>query len=159
MNKTKIVDKAKLIHYILAAMLIIVSLNLLSSKSELAFRLIGYRGYIVLTESMQPNISPGDIVIVKNINRTKIKDNDVITFNQYNEIITHRVSKTLLDGYITKGDNNRVEDQKIYKEDIIGKVVFTIPILGKVIMLLSNEYILSLELILLGGIIILNRLR
>lgn len=158
MNEIKIVTKSIFRNYIVLIILIAVTLSLLSSKSQLIYNLIGYRSYVVLSESMMPSISPGDVVLVKNINRTTIKENDIVTFYEYDETVTHRIKEVLDNGYITKGDNNISNDLQIIKEEnIVGKVVLIVPIVGKIFLLLSNPYIMSLELVLLGIILILNK--
>lgn len=106
-----------------------------------------YKGFVILTGSMTPNIKEDSVIIVKDIEFDSIKKGDIITFRT-SEIITHRVVDILQDNdgkvYLqTKGDaNNRNDDFKIYENDMIGKVVFVIPYIGKVI-----RYIKSLQFI------------
>lgn len=133
----------------------ITLLLLISSKSEKAFNLIGYRTYTVLSGSMEPEFYPGDIVIVKNKNKTELKVDDIVTFVDDGDIVTHRIMKETEEGYITKGDNNEVEDARTLKdENIIGKVLIDIPKLGYAIQFLSKPIVIAGELILLAIFII-----
>ena len=50
--------------------------------------------------------------------------------------------------YITKGDNNNTEDTfKVKYDDVIGKMVITIPYLGKIISILDNKIIILILLL------------
>lgn len=108
--------------------------------------LFGYKAYIIKSNSMEPSIKSGDVVIVKKVPEENIKVGDIITFKQNTEIITHRISKieeeNNIKKYITKGDNNNLEDsEKITYEGIKGKNIITIPYLGKIINMLENKII------------------
>lgn len=144
-----------IIHYMIMGTLAITLLLLISSKSEKAFDLIGYRTYTVLSGSMEPEFYPGDIVIVKNKNKAELKVNDIVTFVDDGDIVTHRIMKEIEEGYITKGDNNEVEDARTLEdENIIGKVLIDIPKLGYVMQFLSKPIVIAGELILLAIFII-----
>lgn len=113
----------------------------------------GYAFLEVVSGSMEPTISVGDLVII-NTHDKEVNENDVITFTDLNgSFITHRVSESLDSGLITKGDANNIEDEDIVKSDnVVGKYVFKIPYFGIVIHSLQNP--LTLILILIIGIII-----
>lgn len=78
--------------------------------------------------SMLPIAGENDIAIVyKNPKESEIKVGDIIVFvskldNETN--IFHRVIKITKEGYLTKGDNNQVDDGYIIKyEEVEGKLV------------------------------------
>ena len=149
---SKKINISKILNFMVTLIFIILALNLLTAKSEKLFEIIGYRSYTVLSGSMEPKFYPGDLVITKHKNKTDIKVDDIVTFRD-NEgvIITHRIIEKTNEGYITKGDNNNVNDADILKkENIIGEVKFSIPKLGYVSSFLSNPKIISVELILLA---------
>lgn len=130
-----------------------VLLFISSIKQENGMSLFGYKAYIITTNSMEPSIYSGDVVIVKKCKENKLQKGDVITFWQDQELITHRIARIEEDAeetqekqdtkkYITKGDNNNVEDeQKKTLNDIEGKVVLVIPKFGKIILSLENKII------------------
>ena len=108
--------------------------------------IFGYRAYIISSNSMEPTISLGDVVITKSYKKEKIYTGDVITFKQDGEVITHRILKIedTNEGtvYTTKGDNNNIEDtEQITYSQIQGKSILTIPYLGKIILMLNNKII------------------
>lgn len=80
----------------------------------------------VLSNSMSPEFNKGDIIVIKKQKDYEI--GEIITY-QTNEkdYVTHRVIEKYEDGFITKGDNNNVEDkEKIKIEQIKGKVILKI---------------------------------
>ena len=73
---------------------------------------------------MADTINVKDIVIVK---LTKdVKENDIITYRNGENFVTHRIIRIEDDQIITKGDANNTEDNPITRNDIVGKVVFII---------------------------------
>ena len=103
--------------------------------------------YMVTSESMEPKLKKNDIIIVKKgYNNEKFKIGNIISYIRSDgEIITHRINDvvTSMNGeraYITKGDNNALQDEEIVEYNaIIGKVIYTMPRLGKFINLLKNK--------------------
>lgn len=96
---------------------------------------------IVLTGSMEPSISPGDIIITTPITRKEPMIGDVIAyqakrFNGENvAVFSHRIiSGDLQSGFVVKGDANKTPDnQKPKAPDILGVVIFVIPFLGNIL--------------------------
>lgn len=113
----------------------------------------GYAYLEVVSGSMEPNISVGDLVII-NTKDKNIKNNDVVTYASSNgSFITHRVNNTLENGFVTKGDaNNSIDEEIVEEANIVGKYVFKIPHFGVMIHSLQNPF--TLILILIIGIII-----
>ncbi|HIT22630.1 MAG TPA: signal peptidase I [Candidatus Scybalousia intestinigallinarum] len=99
--------------------------------------------YVIISPSMVPNINVYDAVVTMRVPTDKIEMYDVITFlskdiNTHGTPITHRVVGIVETedgkiGYRTKGDNNNAEDNALIMEDeVIGKVLFRIPMIGYV---------------------------
>jgi signal peptidase len=98
--------------------------------------------YVVLTASMTPAIAPGDVVIVDSVPARDVAVGDVIVFEQRagDAIpITHRVigverTAGAPPAFQTKGDANEDADLNLVTPDrLIGRVVFSIPLIGHVI--------------------------
>src|SRR3972149_814314 len=87
-------------------------------------RILRRIGFIGKTEgeSMIPLIYPKDGVYIKPGTASKLKVNDIITFEQQNKLITHRIIYKKSGYVITKGDNNPQSDGRIYPNAVIGKV-------------------------------------
>ena len=79
----------------------------------------------------------GDVAVVKEINTSNLKENDIVAFkDDDNIVITHRIIEIIKDDdgtikYKTKGDNNNDEDKGYVKpEQIEGIYKFRIGKLG-----------------------------
>lgn len=106
--------------------------------------------YTIISGSMEPTIHVYDVVFdVAPKSPQDIKVGDVITFTSTSSIsqgllVTHRVQDIrIVNGkyeYVTKGDYNPTADSSTAKyEDIIGKVAFKIPQLGRVQFFVSSK--------------------
>lgn len=88
----------------------------------------GYTVFEVSTGSMAKTLEVYDVILVK---ITKdVNENDIVTFKQDGELVTHRIMEINGDKIITKGDANNTEDEEITKDAIIGKVISVYPKLG-----------------------------
>ena len=117
----------------------------------------GYKNFIIVSGSMEKTIMTGDAIFVKEVPQEEIEVNDIISFQDGDEITTHRIiAKTEENGvikYTTKGDNNNVEDrQKVVYEQIEGKYQFKINGFGFIAEVLKNK----LTIITLVLIVVLN---
>ena len=79
---------------------------------------------------------------------------DIISFRQGQSVITHRITAVIEeDGktlYRAKGDNNNAEDSgEISKTLVEGKVVNTIPAIGKLVILLQGKTVIIIAVILI----------
>lgn len=148
---------SSILNTVIIALTIILGLNLMTIKSDKLFEILGFRSYTVLSGSMEPEFYPGDMVITQHKNKADIKVDDIVTYkDKEGVIITHRIIKEIENGYITKGDNNNVEDADILTEDnIIGEVKFSIPKVGYIMNFLSKPVVVAAEMILLAVFIVL----
>ena len=104
-------------------------------------RVLGLQVYTVLSGSMEPNYHVGSIIYVKEVDPTALQVGDAISFMiSDNTVATHRIVEVLPDEnnpsvirFRTKGDNNDIEDTNpVHCNNVLGKVVGTIPLLGYV---------------------------
>jgi signal peptidase len=126
----RINDLFKVFGYTLSAVLI--TFSVLSASGFVKAR-------IVLTGSMEPSISSGDIVILAPTPRAEPKIDDVVAYTgrrfsgEAVGTFTHRIiGGDAQSGFLVKGDANPSPDvQKPTKNDISGVVFFVIPFIGK----------------------------
>src|ERR1700760_810697 len=94
-----------------------------------------------LTGSMEPTISPGDVVINEQIAPAEAKVGDIVTFRdpeQQSKLLTHRVvARRRIGGgrfaFVTQGDaNNTQEHWRVPADGQIGKVLYTVPWVGRI---------------------------
>ncbi|MBR2012858.1 MAG: signal peptidase I [Clostridia bacterium] len=100
-------------------------------------RLVGYQCYTVISGSMEPKYSVGDLIYVKKVDPTAIHVGDDITFvlNEDLVVATHRVVRIDAENqrFYTKGLANEIEDNDpVHFNNLIGVPQFSIPKLGYV---------------------------
>lgn len=108
----------------------------------------GLTPMIVLTESMEPEIKAGDLIVCKPVEASDIKVGDVISFfdpmSSSGAVVTHRVIEILeTDGKLyfrTMGDNNDgAEDPKpVAGDKVVGLYSFRIGGLGSALMFMQS---------------------
>ena len=143
-RKENIKIAKKVIEIIAIILIYNIILIAISSANKISLiNILGYKTYILKTNSMEPTISINDVVITKKVEKDEIKIGDVITFVQDGEVITHRITQIDSNGeFTTKGDNNNIEDIfKITYDNIEGKHILTIPYLGKIVQVLDNKIV------------------
>jgi signal peptidase len=102
--------------------------------------------YVVLSGSMEPEISSGDAVIVKSVDPADIESGDVITFVRADDStpVTHRVVEVVDTGsglaFETKGDANDDPDPSLVPaENVTGEVWVVLPYVGHVVMFANTS--------------------
>lgn len=108
----------------------------------------GLTPMIVLTESMEPVIDAGDLIVCKPVEVSDIAKGDIISFydpmSTKNSVVTHRVVDILdIDGVIyfeTMGDNNDgAKDVKpVAADKVIGRYSFRIRWVGSILMFMQS---------------------
>lgn len=99
-------------------------------------KVFGYQIYGILSNSMEPEIMTGSVVYVQVVDAGDIQVGDVITYKmdaKSNVVATHRVEaiNNEKSTFTTKGDNNTsVDAQPVSFDRLLGKVVFSLPLLG-----------------------------
>ncbi len=94
-----------------------------------------YKIFTVQSGSMEPVIPTGSLIIIKPYESYEIGDIVTRKTSEAKTFVTHRIiSKKEKEGKIifeTKGDANSAPDmEKVYPEDILGKKILSIPLLG-----------------------------
>ena len=107
--------------------------------------IFGYRGYTVISGSMEPTLHIGDYIIVKYKPYNQVKPKDIISFSQENILITHRVVSREGDLLKTRGDNNKISDfVQVSAENYVGTYQFKLSRFGKLLMWLQDPMIYSI---------------
>ena len=92
---------------------------------------IGISVDIVMSGSMEPTLKTGGIVFT-DTKRTEPSVGDIVTFQNAQGKVSHRVVAKQKQSYITKGDANNMEDVSLLEpEQIIGTVILTVPLVGE----------------------------
>ena len=100
-------------------------------------RIIGLQPYNVLSGSMEPTYSEGDLIYVKKVAPAAVKVGDPITFvlNEDLVVATHRVVEIDRENqcFYTQGDAlDHRDGAPVHFNNLVGVPVFHIPLLGHV---------------------------
>ena len=106
------------------AIIVIWGLIQLNVQNKEYINIFGYSIFSAETGSMSPTMEKGDIVIIKI--GDEIRENDIITYQKENVLVTHRIVNINGDTIIAKGDFNNTYDEPIKKDEVIGRTVFIV---------------------------------
>lgn len=139
---------------VLVALIVIAAVFLMGS------RIMGYRVFNVISGSMEPVYSVGDLIYVKSVDVNTIEVGDPITFvlNEDLVVATHRVVSVDAENqhFYTKGDANEIADSApVHFNNVIGVPHFAIPKLGYVSEFIQNPPGMYLTIATLAVLIIL----
>ncbi|GMT00206.1 hypothetical protein PENTCL1PPCAC_22380, partial [Pristionchus entomophagus] len=109
---------------------------------------------VVLSGSMEPAFHRGDVVVLTHYDDEPIRTGDIVVFKIEGRPIpiVHRIIKVHEKDihntrFLTKGDNNEVDDRGLYssgqmwleRKDVVGKTKGTLPYIG-MITIIFNDY-------------------
>lgn len=108
---------------------------------------VGDHPHTDLSGSMEPTISPGDVVINEEIEPWEARAGDIVTFRDpqdASKMLTHRVVRTRDTGshiwFVTQGDaNNTREHWRVGATGQIGRLVYTVPWVGHLAVLTRTK--------------------
>ena len=110
--------------------------------------IFGITPMVVVTDSMDPTIAAGDMIVDRKIDPADIKVGDIISFFDPTRVdndvvITHRVMKIYEASgkrtFETKGDANNVTDPiPVSADKIVGIYRKTIPVIGEVVLFMKT---------------------
>lgn len=136
---------------LIAAFAVLVLLSVVMTKSGDAPNIFGYSFFRVLTGSMEPTIATDSFIITRSVEPGEIQEGEIISFYSSDSTLegnvnTHRVVSVIQDGqrllFETKGDANPVSDSYFVDSvNVIGRVVFTSALIGKLVRLLVNPLV------------------
>ena len=116
---------------------VLVALVMIFAVFLMGSRLVGLQVFNVISGSMEPTYSVGDLLYVKTVDPDSVRVGDPITFvlNEDLAVATHRVVAvdSVNRQFTTKGDANETEDARpVHFNNLVGVPVFAIPLLGYV---------------------------
>ena len=138
--------------------LILLVYTAVSKKTDI----FGHRMYLIMSGSMEPEISAKDAVVTKKQDEYHL--GDVIAYEEDNVTVVHRIIEEKNEGsskyFRTKGDANNTEDMDIVTpSQIKGIVKYRWPAVGRIILFVqSNLIIFIIAIFILLVISIVRRL-
>lgn len=158
MKRNWILTLVNILAIVLIAASLFVLLAVVLTPSGQVPQVMGYSMLRVLTGSMEPDIPEQSMLLVRQTDPEALEIGDVISFFSPDPTLngalnTHRIVGIEDDGtglrFITKGDANVLEDQQaVDARQVIGRVVFVAPLLGKLVGLVSNPLVFGLVILL-----------
>ena len=144
-----------------------VLLTVVMTPSGQVPQVMGFSILQVLTGSMEPTIPEGSMLLIQETDPKSLQPGDIISFFSPDPSLdgalnTHRIQQVVAEGdtleFITKGDANFLEDQQpVAAQQVVGKVIFISPTLGKFVRLISNPLVFVLAVLLpLAAMLIAN---
>jgi signal peptidase I len=105
------------------------------SLAFVGIRAMGYATFVVTGGSMEPTIHKGSLVIDEPVTADRLHLGDIITFDHYDQITTHRIvgveGSAAGTMYSTKGDANEITDpEPLAFPGRVGLVRFSVPYVG-----------------------------
>lgn len=151
-NKKSVLDIIKKILNIICVVVAVVFILVVClqrfSGNKLSF--FNYRMFTVVSGSMEPKYKIGDVLISKNVEASKIKVGDTISYlgekgDFRDKVITHAVIDIDQDkegNYIfhTQGLSNLVEDPIVYERQLYGVVTHRAVILSFIYKIVGSKY-------------------
>lgn len=123
----------------------------------------GFRALVVQSGSMEPAIHTKSIVLVAPAR--SYKHDDVITYKQSGReqvLVTHRVvgmTASQPTRFTTKGDaNEEVDAETIPAQDVVGKVIFTVPLVGVLVSFAQTTVGFFTLIVIPAGLIVLSEI-
>ena len=154
--------------YYVVVILLLAYVLMMAFKPDQLMDYIGFRSFIISSDSMDPVLEVNDLVIIKNVEPEDLQEGDIITFytylseiGQYGYVTHYLVDFDVVDGetvYITQGERHysdlvdtwhNADGEQIYITDdlIEGRMLFSIPKLGYVRYLITDPVFIGLVLV------------
>ena len=133
-NKKKFPPVLRLILLVICGAVLGVNVYLANAKSLVGNQMpmpFGYGASVVLSGSMEPEFSKGDLIIVGEAD--SYQERDIVVFQDGASLDVHRIIEIDGEKIITQGDANNVPDEPIESSVIKGKVLFHIDKLGTIV--------------------------
>lgn len=119
---------------ILCGLILGVNVYLANANSLVGNQLpmpFGYGAAVVLSGSMEPEFSEGDLIVVKETEN--YKKNDIVVLQDGNSLVVHRIINIDGETITTKGDANKTADEPVNVSAVKGKVLSWIPFAGNIL--------------------------
>lgn len=145
--------KRKTISRVFSTIFWIIGLSLLylcsSNLYQQLYNPTGYTGFFgigeafVVSESMEPQLSPNDLIFYKEAEPSDIAIGDTIVYEKTDAtgkkvLVVHDVIRIENGEIVTQGKNNIVPDEPFPESQLVGKYLFKIGKIGVVMSLLST---------------------
>ncbi len=112
--------------------------------------IFGYRTFVIITSSMQPNLEIGDVIVVKTVDTKTLEAGDIITYQGKvsdfkGKIVTHMIKTIDKDDdgsllFYTKGTVSNMMDPVVSSDQIYGKMIYRFYLISLVSKIIRSKY-------------------
>ena len=129
-------------------------------KGELLF---GYKTYVVASDSMNPVLKKGDVIVIEVVDYDEIEIDDIITYQGLvgdvkDKVITHKVIDIFYEEDVrvlrTRGINNKIIDPNVYEEQVYGKYLCRLGLISFVNKIISDKIGFILFIVIPLGVLV-----
>ena len=129
-----------LVGLIIALSVFVLTLRFLGETPSI----FGYSFYYVLTESMEPEIEAGEMILGEQAAPEDLRVGDIVTYQGQtgavkDKIITHKIVEIDGDIITTKGVANDLADPPISSSQVMSRYVGTIPLAGDIFSAINSK--------------------
>lgn len=111
---------------------------------------------VVMSGSMEPELSIDDLIIVKASEEYAV--GDTVVFQQKNTLIVHKIISMDGETVVTQGTANNTADEPMHVSLLKGKVVCSIGGVGKVVSVINSPFV-TIIIILVAGFLLFQSYR
>lgn len=109
--------------------------NLVGDQMPMPF---GYGAAVVLSGSMEPELSVDDMILVHDTGDYAV--GDIVVYQSHGSLVVHRVVATDNATLTTRGDANNTDDEPIELTAVKGEVVGVLPGMGSLVRALKTPW-------------------
>lgn len=131
---------------VLLFLLLAVNIYIITTQKSKGIEALEEAPYALLEVdgvSMEPVLHQGDGVFVWQVPYDTLQVGDMVVFYQDGELLTHAIVEINNGELITKGCANDIADPPVAKEDYRAKVLFSVPMLGTLLMFFESPLLLA----------------
>lgn len=159
-SRIKFKEKIKLKKMLIALFYIIIGICILYNvvfsintaiSSKEYFNLFGISLLNMDNEFMSKDIRKNDLVIIKETEKNKLQEGDIIAYQVHGQIRINKIFSITNEGYKTKYNQTYYLDvEEINYNQIIGKAIANIPILGTIMQIIQSKIVSIIVIIILA---------
>lgn len=156
-NHTSIIGKiGSFIYFLIVSSLILIIVLLFYQQitdEDKIPNIFGYKMFMIGKEYMDDSLTEGDLIFTKNLEPASVNVGDIIAFRNVNNLVTiHKVieidTTENREVFITNAAENEVKTNKnVSFSKLEGKLVYKIPLLGKIILFIINPIVITCTIV------------
>lgn len=140
-NMKKLIKQPVVRYLMLGILAVFIGVNVFAlNASRLAGNAVpmpfGVGASVVLSGSMEPTLSVGDLLIIKE--QASYQTGDVVVYQSGSMPVVHRILDITDEAVTTRGDANNATDTPFHPDAIKGEVVAAIPMVGYLVWALKS---------------------